>query len=293
MQHIMVKVIVNCEFIKIVPYIIIVCLTSLYSMDQKPLIFCGFSPLLIPREVIELIKFDLTFQDIGRLKRVNKIARRYWDTENICPCLEIKCNTVACNRLAKCNYDTRTKVLAHYGKTRNLLMFQHVWEMDKDIRDIELLWEPSVGAVDRDVTIQHKMSKYRNDYCSSKKIEKRNLKRLVQALNYHREDIPHIQHLLSQTNFNIFDSAKEYRKKMVRITLSTYCLRSIFRRACSLEDPDLILAMLGGIIEPRAFKYLFAYASLELLGMLIDKNVIMVYGLDKRQKSFFDYMAMR
>jgi hypothetical protein len=258
-----------------------------------PLVNCGLTDHLIPQEVMALISLNLTLQDLGRLNRVKKNSN--WDLEHICDCTKRRCNRIACRRLAKCHYEIRTKVLAHYAQTRNIWMFHHLWVQDKSVRDLDLdvylTHKYRRIFYEYPLLIEDKMKEYSAHYSTSEKIEKRRLKQLIQALSYgDSEAFELLQEILPGSGFNIFYTAKEYRKKQVRKTNSCYYLRDIFKNACKMEDPDFLLMMLDGKIHPHAFKYIVAYANWGLINDLRWKYVFVTGIRDKHGKDFETYI---
>jgi hypothetical protein len=265
-------------------------LQRLKQLKQAPLLVnCGLTDQLIPQEVMALISRNLTLQDLGRLNRLNKAI--YWDLEHICDCAKKKCSTVACIRLKQCHYDTRTKVLTHYAQARNAMIFNHLWIQDQETRCLDL--DVYLQSKSRPYPLQIKkmMKECVTHYRTPQKIEKRRLKQLVSALCYGDVEAEVLlQKILPGSHFNVFYSAREYRKKQVRKTNRSYYLRNIFRNACNMQDGDFILAMLGGKIEPRAFKYIFAYAERGVINSLKWKNAFVAGIRDKHGKNIEDYM---
>ncbi len=254
-------------------------LQRLKRVEPVPLLVnCGLTHHLISKEVMALISYHLTLQDLGRLNRVKKSA--YWDLEYICDCKQKKCESVACIRLQQCHYDIRTKVLAHYYKTKNSAMVSHLMCREGDVR-----WAEEKRTLDRFIAINRHM------YRTTKKIHKQRLIQLELALRWRdKEQLSLFTNILKGSDFNIFDSGKKYRKKQVRLTCTCFTLRSLFSQICYQGDVELLLAVLGGFIEPRAFKYVFKYAGPNLMRSLIGKNVFPRDVSDKRGRDFDDYM---
>ncbi len=272
-------------------------LQRLKRVEPVPLLVnCGITHHLIPKEVMALISRDLTLQDIGRLNRVNKAG--HWDFEHICPAAvdsQKVCNTLACKRLAQCHYDIRTKVLAHYAQRRNVRMFNHLWmQDDEDTRfldlDVYLKYKYRRISDLYPILVKDVMKEYAAHYCTAKKIEKRRLKQLIRTLCGDAEAEVLLRTILPSSGFDIFFTAREYRKKQVRKSNNAYSLSNIFKNACKMQDPDFIIMMLNGKIYPHVLKYIFAYASWGLINQLRRQNAFVTRVRDKHGKDFETYM---
>jgi hypothetical protein len=234
--------------------------------------------IFLPKDIIrQKVEPQLSLQDRSRFNGTCKTFTQTFDLENICPSLQVSCSTYTCARFRRCHYDVRTKVLAHYSETKNKV-YDHLMQGEDSVRYAE-----ESGILDS------KISKRHHKYATTKKIHKQRLKQLVLAINNDEEQLLLLKHILKGSNFNIFDGGKKYRKRRVWLTDEHYTLRSLFSLICSYYDVDLLLVALGGIFEPRAFKYVFRYAEFGLIQNLLQKAIVHDIR-DKQGKSIDDYM---
>ncbi len=274
-------------------------LQRLKRVEPVPLLVnCGLTHHLIPKEVMALISYHLTLQDIGRLNRVNKAG--HWDFEHICDCKQVECTTVACKRLKECIYNTRTKVLGHYATTRNEIMFQHIKTIDGDtnglffgkiwpVRDIDSLLILRTDPTD---FLKKYMEKYRKYYGDAKRIHKTHCKYFVDTVCFSKYNLcineakNLLKIILPGTSFNIYQSS--YRKKRARSN-GFYHMHTILREISATEDEYLLLVAVGGSIEPYMFKSLYENLSWVMIGKLEREELIPMSVVDKYGKSAQDY----
>lgn len=259
----------------------------LYCMDEP-----AVSPFLTKEIIDTEIKPRFSLQDMSRFSRTGKHYKNCFDLEKMCVCDKNNCSTCACARLRKCHYDVRTKVLVHYAQTQNQAMFAHVWSWEENLRKSDFGCTVQIGSKDP-WSFENKIRVYCKYYSNQKKIEKTRMKQLISALNLRRykdnEYSVLLKKVLPGSDFNIFDNA--YRKKRrtgVRANLQ-YTRHIIIRETCELDDVDLLLAILGGFVEPRAFKYVFEHAEPQLLSRLADMEAFPDGVTDKRGKDALYY----
>ena len=245
-------------------YVFTVSITmSLIGMDTPPV------PLLVKDLIKHQFVPHLTLQEMSRFNRICKGYKNYFD-------LEKEYSLYACARLQELPYDTRTKILAHYKKTKNKAMFDFVYKWDREIRSLE-----------RELVDQYAPIRYKK-YRTIKKIHKQRFEQLELALRWNnKKELSILKMILQGSSFNIFNV--KYRKKMVRLMCDCCTLRCLFSAICSHDDVDLLLITLGGIIEPRAFKYVFDYAGSSLMKNLIAKNAFIEGVPDKRGRDYGFY----
>jgi hypothetical protein len=154
----------------------------LFCMDKKkPLVNCGLSPLLIPREVVRAhIKPALSFQDVGRLKQVSKACNKYWSTRKMCLSphgCACTCSVLACRELVR-NFDACTKALVHFAEITNASMFEHLWIYNNKERDASVCAWFDVA----EVSFVDRMGMYRGACYSKQQLIDTRAKKLKDAL---------------------------------------------------------------------------------------------------------------
>ncbi len=279
-------------------------LQRLKRFGELPLLInCGLTDQLIPQEVMRLISLKLTLQDLGRLNCVKKNS--YWDVEHICPEFNSQniCDTVACKRLKECIYNTRTKVLGHYAQTGNIEMFQHIRGFDgatkkiffgkkHPVRDIDSLL---ILKIDPSAFLEKYMRKYDKYYGNTKKIYNVYCKYFVRLVCFYKDSPAGkegknlLKTILPGTGFNFYLSS--YRKKRAPFH-DWYRIKTILKETSAMDDTDLLLAAIGGSVQPYMFKSIYKYLSWPMIKDLQKKNLIS-RGIDKHSKDAAYYWSCK
>jgi len=227
----------------------------LYCMD-KPI----FSPNL-PKDIIDTrIKPRLSLQDMSWFSRTCKTYSQLINLRNISP------EDPICVYLKTLPYDTLTRLLGHCEITENKEMFDFVRSWHVKIRDQD---EKMVRkGYKKCVSVQY--------------VQKQRLKQLTGLSQPDRERAELLKTVLRGSSFNILDYVQYCKKKSKGWNgYPCYELKRILFYICCYDDPDLWLAVLGGVIEPRAFKYIFDYAGNDVVNEL-QKRKSFIRGIDER-----------
>lgn len=254
---------------------------SLIGMDSAPTVF-------LTKEIIHYqIMPRITLQEMSRLKSTCKIYNGFIDTEKPFPLVE-PCHFYSLKHLFdECHYDVRTKVLVHYAKTKNGAMFDFLWNQEKDLRDID-----TVKIFKGELWQKNKMQLYGNEYSTLKKIQKVRVTQIWRATHYGKNNLicVFLKKILPNSGFNIFN-VKYCARSKYSIHYSWNYVRSIFKAVCEFEDVDLLLAIVDGIIEPRALKYIFYYSEKLFIESLRAKEAFVENVPDKYGRYFAYYMC--
>ena len=262
---------------------ILLMTTSLMSMDMPT------SAFLI-KEIIDAYFVPcMTLQEMSRLKRTCKEHNNIIDTENL---FQNK-NSYAFHHLVnKCSYDSRTIILAHCSLTKNNQMFEFLWDKEKDLRDIDFikyLYNPT------HVPLTKRMNVYAEHYSTPEKIQKIRLEEIMMAARLGRDNAFSVllKKILPGSGFNIWDitwtSSKKILAEWHTNKKTKKHRKKIVRAVCAAQDADLLLAIMGGCIEPRALKSVFHWSEKFLIQALIEKDAFIKNVPDEAGKAFSYY----
>lgn len=282
----------------------------LWSMKQlPPLVNCGLTPVLVPREVMTLISQDCTLQELGRLRCSSTTTQAAWKFEYTCPYVAVTqepgmCPMVACKRLKECCYNTGTEALAHYDQMQNKAMFKHIWHFDAVTRKHDALFLLGLNNSD------NLLDEYPKFYGTVEERHKIYCKQLIESLPFGekfflysvdtgelvemnstrkiKKDL--LKKILPGTGFNIYESS--YRKERAR-TNGFYCMRKILPTISLAGDIDLLLAVIDGYVQPRMFKSIYKYLHCKMLQKLHEMGAMPPHVTDKHGKTADDYYNER
>ena len=259
-------------------------ITSLLGMDMPA------SPLLIKDIVDTRIAPCMTLREISRLKRTCKEHNRIIDSEFF-----LQKHPYALGRLFELSYDVRTIILAHYGVAKNNEMFSFLWDKEKELRDDDHVMSSNTMA---DLPLDYCMQKYGQEYSTRKKIEKIRVKQLSFALWAGSTSVPSrfLKKILPGSGFNIWDihiaSSKKPLSSLSAKRKTKRIRENIIKTVCGLRDADLLLAIMGGIIEPRALRHIFKWSDRSFINDLIAKDAFITNIGDKHGNTFYYYQYL-
>jgi hypothetical protein len=184
-------------------------------------------------------------------------------------------------------------VLAHYAKKENLAMFQHVWNYERGDRGwcMFINYNKSPWSTTKeDTAFDFYMRKYKKNYCNTEKIHKRYFHILMNGIGSHRylsSAIVLSKKVLPGSGFNIF--TLKCRKEQARVN-KHYRLHNLIP---TIKDANLLVAIIGGCVEPYMFKKIFWSISKEMVESLFEMGVVELDGRDKYGNSAHDYYKCR
>ena len=278
--------------------IVVVCLVIYSALFGRVLLYAmdlAFAPIpFLPKDIVwNHIVPHLVLQDIAYLKRTCRAYVSGIDLEKIsCDCMFHRCR-----HFEYVNYGAQNKLLVHYASTENSIMYQHLWNKEAALHCLDFqnaFYDKYKTMCVCRLTEKEKMKKYLELYGSSDLVGIIRLRQLLRAL-FGRVPIAAylVTKIFPETDFDIFSTARDYRKKKIKKYKKncSYRLRDIFKEACKIHKLDLLLAMLGGWIGPRAFKYVFRYASKQAVEKLVAKQVFVMNMSDEKGKYWIDYYS--
>lgn len=263
----------------------IVMTTSLIGMDISP------TPALLIKEIIEAHFVPcLTLQEMSRLKRTCKGHRDMINTEAL---LEQKHSFALSYLFNNFSYDYRTLIISHYAVTDNRQMFQFLWNKEKKLRDDDVMY----FDVDASELLGYCMSLYTKEYSTPQKIQQVRLQQLETTAWIGESNSrfgSFLKTILPGSGFNMWDvkiaSSKKFLSFLSEKKETKNFKKKIIKYLCASQSIDLLLASMNGIIEPRAFKYVFEYSDRIFIEILREKDAFISFFPDKHGKTFYDYV---
>lgn len=262
--------------------IIVLTVTSLIGMDGSS------APLLIKEVIEDKIGPCLTLQEISRLKCTSKEHNKVVDTESF-----LKNNRYALDHLFNdFPYDFRSKILGHFAITKNSHMFIFLRNKEKDLRNLDIF---DLHNFPEDYSKEHLMELCAKIYSSREELQKIRLWQIEQAAQSGSNSTfaEFLKKILPGSGFNIWDitfvSSKKNLSEWQTKQKTKKCRKKIVKAVCASRDADLLLAIMGGIIEPRSLKYVFKYGSRFLIEALCEKDAFIQGVADKHGKAFSFY----
>lgn len=266
--------------------------THLFCMDPIP------SSFLAKQVVDSHIMPQISLQEMSRFKRTCNWYNECIDTEKFCPlsgCLlpcDHKCASYACSILHACHYDIRTKVLAHYAETKNLILFKHIWGQEGTLRDDDI--KGLILVKEKELIFPNQsniMNYYRRYYSDHNKIEQVRYAHVCHLVSarwkmYGGLSLYLLKETAAGSRFNIIDAVARRCKHPLK--KKSHTLRKIFKSICSWQDTNLLLALLDGIIEPRALKHVFYSSQKTFIDALREKNAF-IEGVPDKDGRTVDY----
>lgn len=239
---------------------------SLYCMDKPEV------SVFLPKDIIDAqIKLRFSLQDMSRFSRTCKTYSEMINLRDISP------GDPICDYLKTLPYDILTRFLGHCEIIQNKKMFDFVRSWHAEIRDQdETMFRKSYRKKKR-----FKIEKSYEQCVSVEYVQKQRLNQLVGLCESGKKRVSLLKTILQGSSFNILDHAQYCKKKSKGVFgYPCYELKRILFYISCYEDPDLWLAVLGGVIEPRAFKYIFAYAGNDVIGELLKRKAF-IRGIDE------------
>lgn len=190
--------------------IAVLCVTSLYSMDQPDSMDSTESVFLLLKQIVEKDKdsFLLSMQDVSRLKRVSRMFSTCWNVKNI-----------------RLTFDECTQALRYYAEESNEKEFRYFWMQNSIERERALA---ELFCIDNFSTAEC-MQVYNGCFMVKRAEDIINQKRLRFALR--ERNIVLAKTILIGKRFPFF---LEYKKNC-----------TFLRRVCQMGDVSLLLALLG------------------------------------------------
>lgn len=226
----------------------------------------------LTKDIIDArIKPRFSLQDMSRFSRTCKAYSQLINLRNISP------EDPICDYLKTLPYDTLTRLLGHCEITKNKEMFDFVRSWHAEIRDQdETMFRKSYQKI-KGLYIVRSYKKC----VSVEYVQKQRLKQLVGLYEPHKKRVDLLKTILQGSSFNILDHAQYCKKKSKGVFgYPCYEFKRILFYICCYDDPDLWLSVLGGVIESRAFKYIFAYAGNDVIDELQKRNAF-IRGIDE------------
>jgi hypothetical protein len=232
----------------------------------------------------------MTLQEMSRLKRTCKEHNDIIDTENL-----LKNNdSYALDHIFKnFPYDFRSRVLAHYGLTKkNNEAFTFLWNKEKDLRNNDIVHFNNYPA---DFSEEFLMELYAKVYSNPKKLQKLRLWQIEWAATLGGDNTfsEFLKRILPGSGFNIWNINIASSKKLLSFVVpkreSKRLRKKIIASVCESQDVDLLLAIMGGYIEPRALRHVFYCSEATLIEALREKNASIEDVPDKKGRSFSYY----
>jgi len=257
---------------------------SLAGMDAPS------APPLI-KEIIDIYFIPcLTLQEMGRLKCTSKGNSAVIDVENL---LQNNSSYAFHHFFNNFSYDKRTMTLGHYGLTKNKEMFSFLQNKEKELRDDDVMYFNPLAPD----LLEYCMELHATEYSTPEKIQQVRVKQLQMAVLVGNNDDNRfgsfLKKILPRSGFNIWDIKIVTSKKLLSSLAAkqkTKKIRAkIIKDICTSQDADLLLAIMGGIIEPRALKYIFWFSEKLFIEALREKNAFIENVPDKYNKTFQDY----
>jgi hypothetical protein len=259
--------------------------TSLSAMDKQ----------LVPSLINELLDTHfvscVTLQEKSRLRCTCKGNMDLIITENFL----YKDNSYALDHLFnKFPYDLRSKILAHYGLTKNRGMFTFLWNKEKELRDDDVMYFDA----DAPYLLEYCMALYAEKYSTREKIQGIRIQQLHTAICWPVSSPDNrfsmfLKKILPGSGFNIWDikiaSSKKLLSRVAEKRKTRDYRKKVVEAICKSQDANLLLAIMGGRIEPRAFKYIFKYSEKLFIEALEEKDAFIKDAPDKYNKTFQYY----
>lgn len=258
-------------------------ISALITCMDKPAEHVNSSVFLTKDIFDQKIKPLMVLQEMSRFARTCKAYDAMINWRNIFP------QDPRCAYLKTIPYDTLTRFLGYCEITKNKKMFDFVRSWHAGIRDQD---EKVLSVCSK----KRKGFKFVNSYkkcVSAKYVQKKRLGQLVELCRPDEKRAVLLKTVLRGSSFNVFDSIEKYWRveKWGRNSFDNQLSRLLFF-ICCYDDPDLWLAVLGGVIEPRAFGYVFYYAGDQVLDEL-RKRKVFIKAIDEQGHSAGYYFRCR
>lgn len=277
---------------------------SLLSMDI-PTFSLIFSPtqqpqkskIQFPQEIEQVIEDRIGLAGISILRCVNKAAFCYYNIAKVCslPQFRLKCDPSAyrmrSSMLTYCaRHKEKDKKHKKEDKRKRTELFSAIWDIDSDIRrvDLNLLCAKKVRKrfMLKPYAPKEAMHEYKEkDYCNELKLNKKRLQLYFlitgPKVPYYKEILPNIKENFKATCFNVFD-------------VDYFSRAQVQAWFCNIEqykDPELVLAVIGGSIDPRAFSCVSGVYSVETMLFLLKNCFEDFFTTDANGRNLFHYMC--
>ena len=277
----------------------LLCSLPLLAMDTKkpspslPLIFSSIQVLHNERHI------DLA--DINNVRCLNKAAYRYYSIPTVFsfPQFHLKTDPSA--------YSMRGSILMYCAKKKKKEtdcakhkkkeLFSKLWDIDHHIRDVDISVSRAkdlkhVWAL-KSYTPEKAMRKYRQKkYRDASRLKKRQFQLLLLIIGRdagrYQQMVLAIAENFKTTHFNIFDIKDECTEKekkwlpYVQLILSSEVPQ---------EAPELLLAVMGGVIDPRSFLHVAKIGKERIISFLLKNCFNDFFTIDEYGRGLFHYMC--
>jgi hypothetical protein len=175
-------------------------------------------------------------------------------------------------------------------KDQKKKLFSEIWNIDCDVRkvDLNLLCQKKVrkGFMLKPHTPQEAMLQYKEkDYCDELELNKKRLQLFFlltgPKVPYYKEILPNIKENFKATCFNVFDVDYFSRAQV----------QSWFCNLEQYEDPELLLAVMAGKIDPRSFSCVSRVYSVKTMLFLLNNCFEDFFITDAKGRNLFHYMC--